>query len=180
MGGCCCFDVFPKQAVHVTFYEMTKKYTDKEYANILPKKQVGTAVLFFNTKGELLIVKPDYKDGWLVPGGSTDENESPLSSAIRETREEIGLDISNLKFIGVYYTQAKGVYSDSLKFIFHGGVLDDTKIRQIKLQTNEITEFRFISTDKAIPLLSNSLKKSIPQCLVAIKNGAVAYIENAI
>jgi 8-oxo-dGTP diphosphatase len=48
---------------------MTKKFTDTEYAAVLPKKQVGTAVLLFNTKGEILIVKPDYKEGWLVPGG---------------------------------------------------------------------------------------------------------------
>ena len=42
---------------------MVKKFTDEEYAKMLPKKQVGTAVLFFNTKGELLIVKHDYKEG---------------------------------------------------------------------------------------------------------------------
>ena len=57
---------------------MPKKFTDEEYAKMLPKKQVGTAVLFFNAKEELLILKPNYKDGWLVPGGSSDENESPL------------------------------------------------------------------------------------------------------
>jgi ABC-type methionine transport system ATPase subunit len=50
---------------------MTKKFSDEEYAAVLPKKIIGTAVLLFNTKGELLILKPDYKDGWLVPGWST-------------------------------------------------------------------------------------------------------------
>ena len=60
---------------------MPKKYTDEEYAALLPKKQVGVAVLLFNSKNELLIVKPDYREGWLVPGGVTDEDESPLHSA---------------------------------------------------------------------------------------------------
>src|ERR1035437_5888396 len=114
---------------------MTKKFTDEEYAAKLPKKQVGTAVLFFNTKGELLILKPDYKDGWLVPGGSTDDNESPLHCAIRETREEIGLAITELQLVGIYYESKKGVFTDSLKFIFSGGVIADDQIMQIKLQT---------------------------------------------
>lgn len=156
---------------------MTKKFTDEEYAASLPKKQVGTAVLLFNTKGELLILKPDYKDGWLVPGGSTDDNESPLHSAIRETKEEVGLDISELQLVGVYYGAPKGVFTDSLKFIFSGGTITDNQIAQIKLQTDELEEYTFASPEKAMSLMSPSLQKSIPACLEAIKNKTVAYIE---
>jgi 8-oxo-dGTP pyrophosphatase MutT (NUDIX family) len=157
---------------------MLKKYTDKEYANMLPKKQVGTAVLFFNTKGELLILKPNYKDGWLIPGGSTDENESPLHCAIRETKEETGLDIQELKLVGIYYAQKKGYFSDSLKFLFNGGVLTDKQISEIQLAADELEEFTFFSKEKEIPILSNSLQKSVPQCIEAIKNKTTAYIEN--
>jgi len=156
---------------------MVKKFTDEEYALGLPKKQVGTAVLLFNAKGELLILKPDYKDGWLVPGGATDDNESPLHCAIRETREEIGLDIIELQLVGIYYGSKKGVFTDSLKFIFSGGTLTDNQISQIKLQTDELKEYVFTSPEKAIPILSPSLQKSIPACLEAIKNKTVAYLE---
>ncbi len=157
---------------------MIRKFTDEKYAEMLPKKQVGTAVLFFNTKEELLIVKPDYKDGWLLPGGSTEHNESPLQCAIRETSEEIGLDISELQLAGVYYGHKKGVFTDSLKFIFFGGTLTENQIARIKLQTEELEEYIFISPEKATPLLSPSLQKSIPACLESIKNRTVAYIES--
>jgi len=156
---------------------MSKKYTDEEYATMLPKKQVGTAVLLFNSKGELLIVKPDYKDSWLVPGGSADEDESPLHCAIRETKEEIGLDILNLRLVGTYYAHKTGYYSDSLKFIFYGGVLSDEQISKIHLDTDELEEFAFSSAEKANHLLSNSLQKSVPKCIEAIKNNTYAYIE---
>jgi len=156
---------------------MTKKFTDDEYAAILPKKQVGTAVLFFNTKGELLILKPNYKDGWLVPGGATDDNESPLRCAIRETKEEIGLDLTDLQLVGVYYGPKKGAFTDSLKFIFSGGTLTENQITQIKLQTEELEEYIFASLEKAVPLLSPSLQKSVPACLEAVKNKTVVYIE---
>ena len=117
-----------------------KKYTDEEYAALLPKKQVGTAILFFDQEEKILIVKPDYREGWLVPGGSADNDESPLTCAIRETKEEIGLDIPNMELAGIYYAHKKGVFTDSLKFIFSGGVLTNDQISQIKLQTEELKE----------------------------------------
>lgn len=157
---------------------MPKKLSNEKYAEMLPKKQVGTAVILFNKKGELLILKPDYKDKWLIPGGSADENESPLHCAIRETEEEIGLSIKDLQLVGVYYGHKKGVFTDSLKFIFSGGVLTDKQITKIKLQTEEFEECRFLSPEKVIPLLSNSLKKSMPLCLEAVKNKTTVYIES--
>lgn len=156
---------------------MAKKFTDAEYAAMLPKKQVGTAVLFFNGQGELLIVKPDYREGWLVPGGATDENESPLRCAIRETKEEIGLEVSELQLVGVYFGPKKGVYMDSLKFVFSGGVLNETQIAEIKLQTEELEKYAFMFPQEAMPLLSPSLQKSLPASLEATKNKTVAYIE---
>ena len=41
---------------------MPKKLTDEEYYRTLPKKQVSTAVLFFDATGALLVLKPDYKN----------------------------------------------------------------------------------------------------------------------
>lgn len=159
---------------------MPKKLSDEEYQRTLPKKQVGTAVLLFNTKGELLIVKPDYKDGWLVPGGSSDENESPSHCALRETKEEIGLDMQELKLIGIYYAHAKGPHSDHLKFLFHGGTLSDTQISSIILQEDELDEFKFLPIEDALPLLSGSLQASIPMALTALAKGSVGYLELAI
>lgn len=156
---------------------MVKKFTDEEYQKMLPKKQVGTAVVFLNTNGELLIVKPNYRDGWLVPGGSADDEESPLHCAIRETKEEIGLTMEDLQLVGVYYAPKKGIHSDSLKFIFYGGVLTENQLSQIKLQTEELEAYIFTSPEEAMLVLSSSLQKSIPTCLEAIKNKTVAYIE---
>lgn len=156
---------------------MVKKYTDEEYAALLPKKQVGTAVLFFNSKNELLVIKPNYKEGWLVPGGAADEDESPLLCALRETREEIGLNFSTLPLVGIYFGHKKGVFPDSLKFIFYGGILRDDQIASIKLEAEELEEYAFIPLNNALPLLSFSLQKSVPQSVDAIKNGTVAYIE---
>lgn len=156
---------------------MPKKFTDEEYYKMLPKKQVGTAVLFFNAKEELLIVKPDYKDSWLVPGGSADEGESPIQCALREVKEEIGLESAELRLAGIYYAPAKGLHSDSLKFLFHGGTLSEEQIGSIVLQGDELEEYKFLPPQEAIPLLSGSLKASVPMCLEALEESRIAYLE---
>lgn len=38
-----------------------------------------------------------YKDSWIVPGGGIEEGETKLQAAIRETIEEVGIDISNFE-----------------------------------------------------------------------------------
>lgn len=154
-----------------------RKYSPKQYNKMLPRKQIGTAVILFNTKGELLIVKPNYKKGWLVPGGATENDESPLQCAVRETEEEIGLRLFNLKLVGVYYGAKNGVFSDSLKLIFFGGVLTENQVTGIILQAEELDQYAFVSVEKALTLLSSSLQKSLPACIEAIKNKTVAYIE---
>ncbi len=156
---------------------MPKKFTHEEYLKMLPKKQVGTAVILLNSKEELLIVKPDYKECWLVPGGTTNEKESPLKCALRETKEEIGLDVSEIRLVGVYHHTKEGPYADFLKFIFYGGILDENQISQIKLQTEELEEYIFKSLEEALPLLSPSLQKSIPACLKAIRENSFAYLD---
>lgn len=158
---------------------MPKKFTDEEYARILPKKQVGTAILFFNSESQLLIVKPDYKDGWLVPGGSCDDNESPLDCAFRETQEEIGLTVATLNLVAIYYSHKKTPFTDSLKFIFNGGILTNEQIAQIKLQTEELEEYTFASPEEAVPILSPSLRRSVPDCLRAINEQRVVYIDSS-
>jgi 8-oxo-dGTP diphosphatase len=156
---------------------MPKKMSDEEYYRSLPKKQVGSAVLLFNAVGELLMVKPDYKDSWLVPGGSADDNESPLECALRETREEIGISLANLELVGVYFSPTKGLYPDSLKFIFNGGALTDTQISSLVLEAGEIEEHRFMKPDEAIKFLSSSLRACVPMSLDAIERHSVAYME---
>lgn len=168
-----------EQSVTTRCYDgrVVKKYTDEEYAALLPKKQVGTAVLFFNSKNELLVVKPDYREEWLVPGGAADEDESPLHCALRETEEEIGLKMTTLQLVGIYFAHKNGVYTDSLKFVFYGGILTDDQIASIKLDTEELEEYIFMPLENALPLLSPSLQKCVPRSVEAIKNNKVAYVE---
>ena len=154
------------------------KLPPEEYFKSLPKKRIGTGILFFDEAGKLLIVKPNYKDGWAIPGGTADEGESPKSAAVRETKEEIGLDAQDLTLVCIHYSSAKGVHTESIQFIFFGGVLDSNQISGIKLADDELDEFKFVSTEEAKAMLTHGLSRRLPFCLDAIKNKTAIYLES--
>lgn len=47
-------------------------------------------------KDKILLIRNSYRKGWTLPGGGIKRNENPLEAAIREVREEVGIDIFNL------------------------------------------------------------------------------------
>lgn len=52
---------------------------------------------------EVVVLDKVKKEGWeglTFPGGKVEENESLMAAAIREAKEETGLDVKNLKFVG--------------------------------------------------------------------------------
>ena len=66
-----------------------------------PKHIVSAATIVLNEQKELLLIKGPRR-GWEMPGGQVEEGESLKDAAIRETKEETGIDIEVLKFCGVY------------------------------------------------------------------------------
>lgn len=149
-----------------------------DYYKNLPKKRMASGALILNEKDEVLIVKPNYKDGWSIPGGSVDENESPRQACLRETKEEIGLDLKEVKFLCLDYKENNGDKGESLQFVFFGGKLNDDEIKNIKLDQKEISEYKFLKINEASLLLGEGLKTRLPKCLEALKNNSVIYLEN--
>ncbi|MDD4900577.1 MAG: NUDIX hydrolase [Patescibacteria group bacterium] len=150
----------------------------KEYYKNLPKKRMGAGALILNEKGEILIVKPNYKDHWTLAGGVVGENESPKEACLREIKEEIGLKFKDVKFLCVDYTRDKGDKGESLQFIFYGGVISKSAVKNIKLDGEEIVEYRFVKIGDALPMLNEKLRIRLPKCLDALKNNTAIYLEN--
>lgn len=155
---------------------MEKLLSKQEYYDSLAKKPMGSDVLFLNDKDEILLVKPNYKNEWLFPGGTVEKGESPRESAIREVKEEIGLNIEVGQMLCMDYSKTSE--GDNLKFVFFGGVLNENQIANIKLQESELTDFKFVSLEEALDLFGPRKVKRIPHCLKALKDNTVIYLEN--
>jgi len=149
----------------------------EDYYQNLPKKRMGVGCLFFNENGELLIVKPSYKDHWSIPGGVIEENESPLKTCVREVEEEIGIDLKSPKFLCVDYSSNSGK-GESLQFIFYGKILNQEEIENIKLAEGELLEYKFLRFEEALPILNEKLVKRLQECIEAIKNKQPIYLED--
>ena len=66
------------------------------------QKGIIVHALITNEKGEILLLQRSKQDAvlpefWDIPGGTLEDGEDPAVGAIRETKEETGIDVSNLK-----------------------------------------------------------------------------------
>ena len=73
-----------------------------------PKHIVSAATIVLNDKGELLLIKGPIR-GWEMPGGQVEEGESLKEAAVRETKEETGIDVEIVKFCGIFQNVKKSI-----------------------------------------------------------------------
>ena len=59
-------------------------------------------VVVTNDAGEILLIRRSDNDNWAVPGGAVDLGESLAQAAVRETREESGVDCEITGLVGIY------------------------------------------------------------------------------
>jgi 8-oxo-dGTP diphosphatase len=149
----------------------------KTYYKNLPKKTVATAVLLFNTKKQLLVLKTHYRKYWTLPGGVVEKDESIMTALIREVKEETNLEIKNPKLAALDYCApkiVKGIQnSESVQVLFDGGIICD----EVKIDGKEIIDFEFCDTSKALKILGLPLRRMVGSYLEAKKT---VYLENGI
>lgn len=63
---------------------------------------VAAQAVIFDADGRLLLTRRADNGRWCPPGGAADVGESPSATAVRETREETGLDVRATALVGVY------------------------------------------------------------------------------
>ena len=149
-----------------------------EYYNSRPRKATGAGVLFFNTRGDLLIVKPKYLDRWLWVGGGIEENETPLAAAIRESQEEIGVVPEGLRLAFVQYRPPKpDGQNESIHFVFAAETVNDDFLERIVLAKEEIEEVKFASVSELAKFISAQRANAVNAYVQNRERGAM-YIEN--
>jgi ADP-ribose pyrophosphatase YjhB (NUDIX family) len=59
-------------------------------------------VVVVNEAGDVLMIRRSDNDNWAVPGGAIDLGESVGQAAVRETREESGIECEITGIVGIY------------------------------------------------------------------------------
>jgi 8-oxo-dGTP diphosphatase len=141
----------------------------------LPTMYAASAALFTNPEGRVLLVRPNYRDHWLLPGGILEDGEAPHAGCRREVSEEIGLDIEPGHLLVVGWAAPEGARPKPIViFVFDGGVLaDDTPIR---LQESELDEYRFVAADDLGGYLPPRMQERVTAALRSRRSGETAYL----
>src|SRR5690349_7222874 len=131
-----------------------------EHRYELPRVPASAGALIFDTAGRLLILKPNYKKGWTIPGGQIDANgESPWEACRRETREECGLELTAGRLVCVDFRRPKPSRAGGVRFLFHCGTFTDRELGAIRLQAAEIDAHRLVELDEALALLRGPIRR---------------------
>jgi ADP-ribose pyrophosphatase YjhB (NUDIX family) len=62
----------------------------------------SVSICLFDSHDRLLLVRHDDSDVWATPGGTIEPNEPPAQAAVREAREELGVEVVPRDLIGVF------------------------------------------------------------------------------
>jgi ADP-ribose pyrophosphatase YjhB (NUDIX family) len=63
---------------------------------------LGANAAIFDQNGKILLMKRTDNQKWCMPCGLNEVGESPEQAAVREAKEETGLDVRVLELVGVY------------------------------------------------------------------------------
>jgi ADP-ribose pyrophosphatase YjhB (NUDIX family) len=135
----------------------------------------AAGALLTHPDGRVLLVKPNYRDHWAIPGGMLEDREPPHVGCVREIREELGLAISPGPLLVVDWAPPADKRPRPLMiFVFDGGMLTDTD--DITLQTEELDDYRFIAPDQVSSYLPASIAARIPAALTARATRTTVYL----
>jgi 8-oxo-dGTP diphosphatase len=121
-----------------------------------PKHILSAAAIVINDKNELLLIKGPRR-GWEMPGGQVEVGESLSDAAIRETKEESGIDIEIIRFCGIFQNVGNSICNTLFLAKPVGGEL---------IQTPESLESGFFPMEEALEKVTwKDFGKRIEYCL---------------
>ena len=138
-------------------------------------KDVVVAALITDQDGNVLIVKPSHKEGWIFPGGYVEVGEAPSQAFQRELLAEIGVELeASARLLSIDY---RGSSDEYIMFIFDGGVFTEEMKTRIKLPPR-LVEYRFVPPEEAMQLLREKSARRLRPTLEARNRTGIAYLEN--
>ena len=130
----------------------------------------NTSVGIFVLKGNkiLLINRKIFPLGYAIPAGHVENNETYLQGAIRETKEEVGIDINTLKLI--HHKKYTNPCSRGAKF--HRWKIYITKTNQkVITSKSEVKSFKWVTISEFKKIrMQNKVADVVPDFYKILKD----------
>ena len=119
---------------------------------------VSCAGLVTNDEGKILLVNSPWR-GWEYPGGLIEPGETFQQALKREIREEAGVEVEILAFIGICKNLEKNIVNIDFSCQYTGGSLTTSEESTEVIWATEEEAFRLITFPLTKKRLQNMLKK---------------------
>jgi len=122
-----------------------------------PVVGVGAVVVKPDAAGPRLLLvrrgKPPAQGQWSFPGGRQEWAETVAEAAVRETREETGVEIEPLDVLGVVDNIVDGVAG---RVAFHYTIIDVIAVWRsgMPVAADDVTEARWAAVEEALDLVT--------------------------
>jgi 8-oxo-dGTP diphosphatase len=127
---------------------MAKYFTkeqDRQWRTEQPKKLIAAKVIVKSSNGNVLLVKPTYKPTWQLPGGVVEAGENPVTAAVREMSEEIGVVWSeaDLKLVDMVFRPEQDIL-----LVLYELAKPQGEALQIKVQDAELETYEWVAPNE--------------------------------
>ncbi len=140
----------------------------------LPGVVVAAGALITDPAGQVLIVKPNYRDHWTIPGGICEHGEPPHAGCAREVAEEVGLVLPPGALLAVDWSQPYGARDRPIMhFVFDGGTVSEGT--RIVVQQEELDGYQFADPARLASYAPRYVTDRIAAALAARASGAAVY-----
>jgi ADP-ribose pyrophosphatase YjhB (NUDIX family) len=127
---------------------------------ILKMETFGVRVALIKNNSEILLIKHQYDDFWVLPGGGIKKKEVPEKAARREVQEEVGFIIENLELLGKYKNISGGKNDNVFVFIsrnFKKSLENKSFLDKLEVQKQKWFSYR------KLPEISPATKKRLKE-----------------
>lgn len=147
----------------------------------LPKHLAAASAFFHDLDGRVLLVKPTYRDSWLLPGGGMEADEYPAETARREIKEELDLDLAgSSRLLAVDWTRPRpGGRPALVAFVFDGGTLTANQAEaRITLPADELSDWQFVSAEDWNHYVNARITRRLEACVRALAEDRTVYLHD--
>ncbi len=139
-----------------------------------PRRRCSAGGIIRDQQGRILVVKPSYRAGWLLPGGLVEAQETPANTLRREALEEVGITPTLMRLLCIDLLPPENGFSESVHFLFECAPVHIDGNTCLPADGVEILEARFLAQTQAMDLLIAPVRRRLGTVL----NGGAGYLED--